>query len=55
MMTLTGVCSDQRLCLRSRVLIDAAAAAEVCEDEDDEGALRCGQNSGVLLQKDVAL
>lgn len=33
----------------------AAAAAELFEDEDDEGGLRCVQDTGVLLQTHVAL
>lgn len=33
----------------------AAAAAELFEDEDGEGSLRCVQDTGVLLQTHVAL
>lgn len=41
--------------VRGRVLLITATAAQLCEDEDDEGALRCVQDSGVLLQRDFSL
>lgn len=43
------------LCFRGGVFLSAAAAAEVREDEDDEGGLRCVQDSGVLLQTDLSV
>lgn len=42
------------LCFRGGVFLAADAAAELCEDDDDEGGLRCVQDSGVLLQADVS-
>lgn len=48
------LCAQSGVCFRCRVFLAAAAAAQFCEDEDDEGDLRCVQDSGVLLQADLS-
>lgn len=40
---------------RVGVPVVVATTAELREDEDDEGALRCIQDSGVFLQTDFTL
>lgn len=41
--------------VRGGVPVVMATTAELREDEDDEGALRCIQDSGVFLQTDFTL